>query len=101
MTMAEALASSRSESEIRKAVGFDQAALDEAARQGFAEGAFEESEEDGAAVVEEFFPDEFDTGSAVNSMVSTGIKIGLADKLNHKAEKLNGAGVSCQRSMTN
>ena len=56
MTMSEALASARAQSEERRAAGFDQAALDEAARQGFADGAFEESEEEGAAVVEEFYP---------------------------------------------
>jgi hypothetical protein len=59
MTMSDAIASAsasaRSESEVRKAAGFDQVALDQAARQGFAEGAFEESGEEGAAVVEEFF----------------------------------------------
>ena len=38
-----------------------QAALDEAARAGFALGEFEESEEDGAAVVEEFYPDAEDS----------------------------------------
>lgn len=38
--------------------GIDQQALDEAARQGLALGAFEESEEEGEAVVEEFYPDE-------------------------------------------
>ena len=100
MTMADAIASSRAECEIRKAAGFDQAALDEAARQGFAAGAFEESEEDGAAVVEEFFPDEFDTGPS-GYPTGSGIKPGLADKLNQKAEKLNGAGSSVQRGMTN
>ncbi len=41
----------------RKASGFNQQALDAAARQGFANGAFEESEEEGSAIVEEFFPD--------------------------------------------
>src|ERR1035437_4869904 len=53
MTMAEAIASAKAESEVRKAAGFDQAALDQAAKEGFAAGAFEESEEEGAAVVEE------------------------------------------------
>ena len=38
-------------------LGIDQHALDEAARRGFALGAFEESEEDGEAVVEEFYPE--------------------------------------------
>lgn len=41
----------------RKTAGFDQAALDEAARKGFANGTFEELEEDVPAVVEEFYPD--------------------------------------------
>jgi hypothetical protein len=95
MTMAEAIASAKSESYLRRDAGFDQVALDEAARQGFAEGAFEESEEDGAAVVEEFFPDEFDCGPSAYP-VGTGIKVGLADKLHHKAEKLNGAGTAAQ-----
>lgn len=50
------LAQARSMAEDRFAAGFDQAALDEAARQGLAQGAFEESAEEGAAVVEEFYP---------------------------------------------
>ena len=95
MTMAEAIASAKAESEVRKASGFDQAALDEAARAGFAAGAFEESEEDGAAVVEEFFPDEIDNGFSSNQAGNpalTGTKPGLADKLNHKAALMNGNG---------
>lgn len=100
MTMTEAIAHARSESELRKASGFNQAALDEAARQGFAAGAFEESEEDGAAVVEEFYPDEFENGGsghAVNGnsvAPSTGNgRPGLAEKLNQKAALVNGNGV--------
>jgi len=95
MTMAEAIASAKAESEVRKASGFDQAALDEAARAGFAAGAFEESEEDGAAVVEEFFPDEFDSEFSSNpagNAAPTGPKPGLADKLNYKAALMNGNG---------
>jgi hypothetical protein len=93
MTMTEALSSARAESEARKAAGFDQVALDAAAKQGFSDGAFEESEEEGAAVVEEFYPDEFDagpTGHVGNHSGGTGIKPGLADKLNQKA-LMNGA----------
>ena len=41
----------------RKDAGFDQEALDEAARRGFANGAFEDLAEDVPAVVEEFYPD--------------------------------------------
>lgn len=40
-----------------QAMGLDQQALDEAARQGLALGAFEELEEEGGAVVEEFYPE--------------------------------------------
>ncbi|NML87424.1 hydrolase or metal-binding protein [Polaromonas sp.] len=93
MTMTEALASAMWDSEARKTSGFDQAALDGAARQGFADGAFEESEEEGAAVVEEFYPDEFDNGSP-GKTASTGTKPGLADKLNQKAAQFNGSAAS-------
>ncbi|NYH22873.1 recombination directionality factor [Paraburkholderia bryophila] len=47
----------------RKAAGFDQVALDTAARAGFANGAFEDSIEERAAVAEEFFPAEPGDGS--------------------------------------
>jgi len=101
MTMAEAIASAKAESEVRKEAGFDQSALDKAARLGFAAGAFEESEEEGAAVVEEFFPDEGDTWSGDPSVGTTGgahgankAKTVLADKLNQKAALMNGAGAA-------
>lgn len=96
MSMTEALITARAQREERQAAGFDQAALDAAARQGFADGAFEESEEEGVAVIEEFFPDEFGDETAVNtpdSPARTAIKPGLADKLNHKAALMNGAGI--------
>ena len=41
----------------RQQSGFDQQALDQAARLGFANGEFEDSEEEGLEVVEEFYPD--------------------------------------------
>ena len=117
MTMAEAIASARAESEVRKNSGFNQMALDEAARQGFAAGAFEESDEDGAAVVEEFYPEEFDSGfegqsagqsagyssqghsdggrmAGTNGTPPNGIKVGLTDKLNQKAVLMNGHGAT-------
>ena len=40
----------------RRGAGFDQTALDAAARLGFANGAFEDSPDERAAVVEEFYP---------------------------------------------
>ena len=56
MTLEEAITEARRIDAARKEAGFDQNALDEAARQGFANGAFEELDEDVPAVVEEFFP---------------------------------------------
>jgi len=47
----------------RKSAGFDQTALDAAARAGFANGAFEDSIEESAAVAEEFYPAESGDGN--------------------------------------
>lgn len=57
MTLEEAISDARTVDEARKEAGFDQAALDEAARRGFANGAFEDLVEDVPAVVEEFYPE--------------------------------------------
>jgi hypothetical protein len=77
----------------RKAAGFDQSALDAAARAGFARGAFEDSVEDGAAVVDEFYPG--DVGNATGSQdqrgvaASVGTKSSLTDRLGQKAAALS------------
>jgi hypothetical protein len=55
MTMSEAIATAKACYEARWEGGFDQKALDAAARAGFDAGEFEESEEEGAHVFEEFF----------------------------------------------
>lgn len=55
MDMAEALVTATELDSRRQAAGFNQAALDEAARRGLGNGAFEDSEEDVGAIVEEFF----------------------------------------------
>lgn len=55
ITLEQAITQARELDEQRQASGFDQAALDESARRGFANGAFEELEEDVPAVVEEFY----------------------------------------------
>jgi hypothetical protein len=57
MDMTEALQAANELDAQRRASGFDQAALDTAARSGFGNGAFEDSEEDAGAVVEEFYPE--------------------------------------------
>jgi hypothetical protein len=56
MTLSEAVLQAKQLAIARKDAGIDQAALDEAALQGFRAGAFEESVEEGALVVEEFYP---------------------------------------------
>lgn len=44
----------------RLAAGFDQTALDSAARQGFANGSFEDAPDEAAEILEEFYPEESD-----------------------------------------
>ncbi|WP_035547862.1 hypothetical protein [Burkholderia sp. 9120] len=99
----EAIVQARELDARRKAAGFDQAALDAAARIGFSNGAFEDSIEDGSAVVEEFYPaperlDEGDGGNG-DADQTTGTSNGTAsasrstlrDKLERKAVLLGGA----------
>ena len=56
LRLEDALLEAKQLEEHRQAAGFDQSALDHAARQGFNNGAFEDREEDSGYVVEEFFP---------------------------------------------
>ncbi len=81
MTMAEAVAEARKISDERKAAGMDQNGLDEAARKGFTAGAFEESAEEGGAVVEEFYPD--GGGDSIDTKIA-GSSVGLTEKLRTK-----------------
>jgi hypothetical protein len=55
-TLKEAVFEARNEALAKQEVGFSQADLDGAAREGLSLGAFEESQEEGVAVVEEFYP---------------------------------------------
>lgn len=62
LTLEQAIAQAREVDQSRRNAGFDQEALDEAARRGFANGAFEDLAEDVPAVVEEFYPDSQEPG---------------------------------------
>ncbi|WP_374657183.1 hypothetical protein [Inhella sp.] len=62
MTMSEAITAARAEASAQQAAGFDQQRLDAAARQGFAQGAFEDSADEGAAILDEFFPAATESG---------------------------------------
>ena len=55
LSLEQALQQARDESAAREAAGWNQAALDQAALQGLKNGALEDSEEEGEAVVEEFY----------------------------------------------
>ena len=89
-TLEQAVADARIAWDARKAAGVNQAALDEAARMGFALGEFEECEEDGAAVVEEFYPQEDVEGAAPE--LAPGMGLELADKIRSKARRLEARG---------
>jgi len=56
LSVEEALTEATQIERDRQAAGYDQAALDQAARAGLANGAFEDTEEERSEVVEGFFP---------------------------------------------
>ncbi len=83
------LAQARQLAEARRQAGFDQDALDQAAKQGLGNGAFEDGEEDGGAVVEEFFSTPPETDSLATSPVpAMPQRASLAQKLEAKADAL-------------
>lgn len=88
MSLAQAIAAGKVASQQRKEAGLDQAALDEAARAGFAAGAFEESAEEGAAVVEEFYPEDHDREIGRNRLETAAP---LSQRLTAMAQALPGA----------
>jgi hypothetical protein len=69
LTLEAAIAEARANDERRKACGFSQAGLDESAKAGFGNGAFEETEEEMEVVVEEFFPEKSGTAATTITMV--------------------------------
>ncbi|BCL90895.1 phage capsid protein [Ralstonia pseudosolanacearum] len=77
----------------RKAAGFDQAALDAAAKLGFGNGAFEDSAEEAAAVMEEFYPEATaSTPEPGDAAKGDDVEFPtLRDKLDRKAARLGGA----------
>ncbi len=92
MTLEEALTDARNLDEQRKAAGFDQVALDQAAKIGLANGAFEESEEEGGALVEEFFPESGESPETGSSQPTDQVpdptpKPSLRDKLAQRARQ--------------
>lgn len=90
-TLVNAIASARETSQLQAAAGFDQLALDKAAHQGLANGAFEESADDGPDLVEEFYPGQLAI-SAKGASPSIGLHVKLSQKLREKAERVGAVG---------
>ncbi len=89
ITLEDAIAEAKENDTRRKAVGYDQEALDTAGSQGFSNGAFEDSEEEITEIVEEFFPEAgSDTGTGGADSTVTKIKPSLKEKLDKKAAVL-------------
>ncbi|KRA46586.1 hypothetical protein [Pseudoxanthomonas sp. Root630] len=84
LSLEQAIEETRGLDQRRQASGFDQVALDDAARQGFAAGAFEEPEEDVPALVEEFYPEE---GAAAADIPMSRAPVSLGSKLAAKVTR--------------
>lgn len=86
LTLEEAIQQARALDKQRKEAGYDQAALDQAAKQGFINGSFEEDEDEVQAVVEEFYPEDGEKKN-VTASTSSGVlssespPVSLKDKL--------------------
>lgn len=86
MDITEALRLASELDEQRQAAGFDQNALDEAAKRGFGNGAFEDSEEDVSAIVEEFYHVE-ESPPAISQTARVPMKARLTEKLEAQAQR--------------
>lgn len=87
LSMEDALQEAKRLDETRQVSGFDQTALDHAARQGFNNGAFEDSEEDTGVIVEEFFPTSETVHSYAEHQPAMPEKTSLAQKLESQASR--------------
>lgn len=84
LVLEQAIVDARQLDQQRRDSGFDQEALDEAARKGFANGAFEDLAEDVPGVVDEFYPEE----SQAKAIASADPSEGLCGSLERKVAQL-------------
>lgn len=92
-TLESAIVDAREVDDRRRTAGFDQAALDEAARLGFSNGAFEDSPEEAPAVVDELYLEATQGGPESNSdgpVTGAAPATTLRDKLDRQAALLGG-----------
>ncbi|MUV13355.1 hydrolase or metal-binding protein [Noviluteimonas gilva] len=87
MTLEQAIAEAQVKDAQRKDSGFDQDALDEAARRGFANGAFEELDEDVPAVAEEFYSEAGGAGPVTEAAEDRPAR--LSDRLQDKVARIS------------
>ncbi|PMY73096.1 MULTISPECIES: hydrolase or metal-binding protein [unclassified Pseudomonas] len=87
LSMEDALQEAKQLEETRQAAGLDQTALDHAARQGFNNGAFEDSEEDTSVIVEELFPATETVHSHAERQPAKPAKTSLTQKLESQASR--------------
>jgi hypothetical protein len=85
MTLSEAIGQAKELARERADWGFDQGALDGAARACLSEGGFEETSEEMGDVLEEFFPPEGHDLESETETLAMGSSNGLAEKLRRKA----------------
>ena len=79
-SLTQAIAIATETNRNRQQTGFDQLALDHAAQLGFANGEFEDTEDEGLEVVEEFYPTSEETdGIAVQATSSLKQKLQAKD----------------------
>ena len=87
MTLEESIADAQKLDARRKDCGYDQRALDEAAKKGFDNAVFEFSEEETPEIIEEFYPAATDDGGVANEVGNQPVvnqKPSLKDKLDRK-----------------
>lgn len=97
ISLKEAVAQARIEAAQQEAAGVDIQALEAAARLALANGAFEDSEEEIPAIVDEFYPDEDLTKSDQSAAVTGGLSADaegstlskLSERLESKANRLD------------
>lgn len=82
MTLEAAITQARETDQQRQASGYNQEALDRAAREALANSAFEEDEDETPVILEEFYPEATGNPPAIN----TEQPLSLADKLEQRAK---------------
>mgnify|MGYP000916741801 FL=1 len=96
VTLEQAIAEARATHERRRTVGFDQEGLDQAARLGFQNAAFETTEEEVPEILEEFFPEDVapntgQVGAIAQAPATIKGRSSLQEKLDSKATSLQSA----------